>query len=291
MKGISMITLLTALNIAGICQPNNPIFTGGNGDGWANNSYRQPANNIYNGGNGDGWANNIYRQPANNIYNGGNGDGWVKHNYLQPVNNIYNGGNGDGWSSAHITIILPVSFLFFTASKKNERAVFITWRTSQEINSSYYEVQRSKDAIVYTNIGRVDAAGTAGVARDYNFTDQEPMKGMNYYRLKQVDLDGNFVYTPVRLVRFEEKSNEFVKYYPNPTAGVLNIQVTVQMKAEAKIINVFNAAGEVVSQTKTGPSNSGIIQVDLSRYTNGIYFIQIKTATTNSVQRIILQRQ
>lgn len=269
MKHIIITVLLAILSIAGMCQPsNNAIFTGGNGDGWSGNSYRQPANNIYNGGNGDGWANNSYRQPANNIYNGG---------------------SGDGWGSAYLPATsLPVSFLYFTASQKNERAIVLAWKSSREINSSYFEVQKSNDGILYMAIGRIAAAGATGVATDYNFTDQEPINGPNYYRLKQVDLDGRFVYTPSRLVRFEERSNALVKYYPNPTTGILNILVTGQLKTEAKIINVFNATGEVIWQLKAGLTNLGVIPVDLSGFTKGIYFIQVKTATTNSVERIVL---
>jgi len=57
---------------------NNPIFAGGAGDGWANNSYlQQEANNIFSGGSGDGWASNGFQQPENNIFTGGFGDGWA----------------------------------------------------------------------------------------------------------------------------------------------------------------------------------------------------------------------
>lgn len=65
------------LTISDAYSQNNPIFNGGNADGWAGKSYHQPLNSIYNGGNGDGWAIGNFNQPSNHIYNGGIGDGWV----------------------------------------------------------------------------------------------------------------------------------------------------------------------------------------------------------------------
>src|SRR5690349_20857637 len=108
MKNIFITIFLTILSIAGICQSvNNPIFTGGPGNGWAS------------------------------------------HNYLQPANNIFNGGSGNGWGRVYLPLTpVPVTLLYFLASQKNGQAVLLTWKTSREINSSYFEVQRSNDALV-----------------------------------------------------------------------------------------------------------------------------------------------
>lgn len=75
-QGLLIALLCAVFNCAA---QNNPIFSGGPGDGWASNNHlQQEANNIFTGGSGDGWASNNYQQPESNIFLGGAGDGWAK---------------------------------------------------------------------------------------------------------------------------------------------------------------------------------------------------------------------
>lgn len=269
-------------------QNGGNIFRGGIGDGWASRNYVQQSNNIFTGGIGDGWASRNYIQQSKNIFTGGIGDGWDTKNYIQSSFNIFLGGIGDGWASTYRPQgPLPVTFLSFTATRQ-QSGVLVNWKTSQEINSDYFEVERSIDAVNFISIGRVKAAGFSNVALDYRFTDAQPEKGLNYYRLKQVDLDNRLVYTPARLVRFDGVETGSVKYFPNPTQGLLNIELTGDMVKEAKVINISNAAGIVVDQIKIGNNNNSIITLDMIRHPKGVYFIQIKSGTINSTQRIIL---
>lgn len=89
----------------------NNIFTGGSGDGWNVAAYAQASINLFNGGNGDGWAKTAFTQSGSNIFTGGNGDGWTKTSFLQAGNGIFNGGNGDGW---HYTNFLQAGKSIFT---------------------------------------------------------------------------------------------------------------------------------------------------------------------------------
>ncbi len=266
------------------------IFTGGTGDGWNNTSYIQAGNNIFTGSNGDGWNFTSFLQSGNAIFIGGDGDGWDKTSFLQAGNNIFTGGIGDGWSSTYIPMgPIPVNFLYFNAQKQGQTSSLLSWKTAQEVNSAYFDLERSTDALNYTYIGRVNAAGNSQIPVSYFFTDNQPANGMNYYRLKQVDIDGRFIYTPSRLVRFSDLNAGAVKYFPNPTNGFLNIELSEAIKKESKVINISNAAGIVVNQLKLGSNANPIFKVDLSSYPKGIYFVQVKTASTNSTQKIVLQ--
>lgn len=277
-------------NRAIFSQSVNNIFTGGAGDGWDRTSFSQSANGIFNGGNGDGWDKAAYAQAANGIFNGGNGDGWDRTAYSQPGSNIFFGGAGDGWASAYRPMApLPVTLLYFTAKKGTATSSLLEWKTSQEINSSHFEVERSNDAITFNKIGRVAAAGNSSVGIAYSFTDNNPMAGNNYYRLKQYDLDGRFTYTPARLVRFDEINSATVKYYPNPTKGMLTIEINDVSRNEAKVINITNAAGVVIDQLRLPAANNRLTEINMSRYPKGTYFVQLRTATINNTQRIILQ--
>ena len=114
------------------------------------------------------------------------------------------------------------------------------------------------------------------------------MPGNNYYRLKQVDLDGRSVYTPARLVRFNESADANIRYYPNPTHGVLYIELPVA-DIDQMVINITNAAGIVVNQFRLSSITNRTIPVDLTKYPKGIYFVQTISKNYNSTQRVILQ--
>jgi Secretion system C-terminal sorting domain len=271
-------------------QTENNIFTGGFGDGWDSAIFAQPVNNIFNGGSGDGWDKTSFAQTVNNIFNGGNGDGWDKTSFAQPMNNIFFGGQGDGWANTYRPMgPLPVTLLYFEAEKKSALTALLTWETTQEINTSKFEVESSNDAITYNKIGSVQAAGNSAINKKYQFVDNNPIVGLNYYRLKQIDIDNRFIYTPTRVLQFKQLDAATVKYYPNPTNGILTIELATANSNELRVVNICNAAGAVINQLKIAANAGSKMQIDLSKYAKGIYFIQVKTATVNSTERIILK--
>jgi hypothetical protein len=176
--------------------------------------------------------------------------------------------------------------LDFTAIKQGPLAL-VQWKTATEINSGYFDLERSDDAINFVYIGRITAAGNSSREINYSFTDHQPLNGVNYYRLKQVDLNGHVIYSPSRMLRFENGIGGAIKYYPNPTHGIVTIEITPLMQQQPMVINISNAWGIVVDQLKIRASASYILQVNLSRFAKGTYFIQVKTNISNSVQRII----
>ena len=268
---------------------SSSIFLGGIGDGWNKSANAAPSNSIFSGGNGDGWNKPGNAAPSNNIFIGGNGDGWSNALRIAPSNNIFFGGRGDGWSSVYRPQgPLPVTLLFFTARKQTATSALVEWKTSQEINSASFDVERSNDAVRFTKIGNLAAAGNSSLPISYNFSDNNPAKGMNYYRLKQIDVDGRFVYSPARLVMYDGLNAAMVNYYPNPTNGILFIELSSVNINEATIINITNASGVVVNQYKISSISGNKIQIDLSRYAKGTYFIQVRTPTLNSTQRVVL---
>ncbi len=277
-------------NKTSFAQSSSAIFNGGAGDGWNKTSFLQAGNAIFSGGNGDGWTNTTFLQPGNAIFGGGIGDGWNNTSFLQAGNNIFTGGIGDGWSSTYRPQApLPVKYSYFTAVKQGSSASLLRWETQFENNSSYFDVERSTDAINFQYIGKVMAAGFSSSPVTYHFIDHAPASGFNYYRLKQVDRDGSIEYSPARLVRFDGLDAGSVRYYPNPTRGMLQIDVSAVLNKEIRIITITNAAGIVVQQFIPRLSNDSKIDVNLGNMPKGIYFIQLKMGSFNSTQRIVLQ--
>jgi hypothetical protein len=272
----------------GQLQPAVNIFSGGIADGWTFGSYQSSLQHIYNGGDGHGWQAAIYLQPGNAIFNGGVGDGWHFDTAISIDLNIYAGGAGDGWANTYKPMgSLPVTFLSFTANKKDGNAALLQWQTSQEINSSHFDLERSDDAVHFTFIGRVNAAGNSNQIMQYSFIDHNPMRGQNYYRIRQVDIDGRQTITPVRMLAFQSAAGS-IKYFPNPTHGVLNVEIPADMQDEPKLINIVNVSGVMVNQLQL-KGTGHLISLDFSRYPKGVYFVQFKNSRVNSTQRIVLQ--
>lgn len=292
-------------------QPSNNIFTGGSGDGWNKLSFTQPSDNIFKGGIKDGWARDSFNQPVVNIFNGGNDDGWSIVKYSQegnPIfgggigdgwnfqlsgstdNSIFIGGIGDGWSSTYRPMgPLPVTLAYFTAAKMDESSAILKWSYSGQMDASSFEIERSGDAILFLNIGKVMPPENSSNMAESHFTDNNPIKGINYYRLKIIDKDGRITFSPSRMVRFANEMNYVIKLYPNPTTGLVNISLPAESLNDYKVINITNVAGVVMDQIKIAANGNALITLNLSRYPKGIYMIHLKSRLVNSAQKIVLQ--
>lgn len=133
-------------------------------------------------------------------------------------------------------ILLPVHWLDFQATKQNTTTQ-LDWTTNEEINNLGFEVLRSSNGQAYEKIGWVDAATVPNSINVYQFIDLAPKRGTNYYRLKQLDLDGHFDYSPVRWVIFKNP-NFTVVITPIPAKDFLNIEIqTLEPSSQIKILD------------------------------------------------------
>lgn len=116
---------------------------------------------------------------------------------------------------------LPVTLLSFTAETSGENIVKLNWSTVQEQNAGYFGIERSKDAKAFAEIAKVSAKGDSYEINSYFHTDETPMSGRSYYRLRRVDLDGSYTYSRIVSVRTSGRDAP----YPNPAPhGVFRIE-------------------------------------------------------------------
>lgn len=269
---------------------SNNLFYGGAGDGMGTGENGISFNNIFVGGNGDGFSYQTNAAAAHNIFLGGDGDGFSYHTNAATANNIFLGGDGDGWYSIYRPLgPLPVLYNYFLASKLNDRTALLKWETEQEFNNAYFEVERSVDGLYYYKLANVSAAGNSQIPIAYSFIDYEPKVGKNFYRIKQVDVNGSFTYTESRLLHFNADGAGTIKYYPNPTQGKLTIEFPQEIYIQTKSIKLFSASGALIKQMSVAANSDKYLPLDLSKYNKGVYFIQIKTSTNLSTLRIILE--
>ena len=167
--------------------------------------------------------------------------------------------------------LLPVEYLSFTAQKDNT-ASKLDWITTQEIDNDHFDVERSVNGIHFTKIGEVVGNGTVNTQSDYQFYDKAPYKGVNYYRLKQCDYDGDYEYSEIRSVEFT--SNYDLLMQPNPTSGVFTVSLSGDSyRNDGQYeITILNLQGEIV-RTFDYENNT---EIDISGLTDGMYLVRVE---------------
>ncbi|HEY0977937.1 MAG TPA: T9SS type A sorting domain-containing protein [Flavobacteriales bacterium] len=170
-------------------------------------------------------------------------------------------------------LVLPVEFLSFEAFPQ-ERSVDLAWATGSERNSSHFVVERSTDVQHFTPIGTVAAAGNSVARIDYTFTDPHPMKGANYYRLRQVDLDGSVDYSSTVVAVFDASASGPV-VYPNPATEEIQVVADVPIDGPVMYL-VMDATGRPLhSEIVSAQRGRAMHDLDLRALASGSYLLHM----------------
>lgn len=214
--------------------------------------------------------NGTYSYPSTDVqvYNGVATQGYYLECTVTGFSEFYVG-SGPG-------IILPLRLLNFTAQKAPGGAL-LGWKTADMVGVKGFEVQRSTDGIHYTPQGFVPATA----ADRYSFSQPLTASGTYYYRLRMVDMDGRFTYSPVRMVSVNSAATVLV--YPSPATTQLHI---VTSSAAGFRYRVLDAAGRQVLQ---GTSVQAAIVVPLTSLQTGLYIVETEADGVKTVQRIVKQ--
>ncbi len=165
--------------------------------------------------------------------------------------------------------ILPVEWLSFYGERR-EDDIYLIWETAEEENVDRFEIEKSIDGYEFIKIGEVNPAGNGGL-NSYQFIDRGAQISSIYYRIKEVDFDGNADYTDI--IRIEQPSIEVVTY-PNPLKDKLNIQLGRKVtKLELVLMDI---SGSVFLKTNESFSNpQSIYTLNTEGLNNGIYLLSI----------------
>ncbi len=170
---------------------------------------------------------------------------------------------------------LAISLLSFDAIKQVKK-VLLQWNTDNETDVAKFIVERSADGTAYSTIGEVIAFNRNGI-NTYNLTDAQPLSGLNFYRLKIMNKDGSFHYSPVRKINFATATDD-ITVYPNP---VKDDKVFIVSSGNCNTAIMYDATGKMIkSYLLQGRNNT----LNTKGVAKGIY--QLKIFTDNSVQTI-----
>jgi hypothetical protein len=177
---------------------------------------------------------------------------------------------------------LPVVLTALTAQAVQNRDALLTWTTASEVNSAYFEVERSLNGTSYTKIGQLAAKGNSTIASNYTFTDANVAAratGAVYYRLRQVDLDATASYSPVRTVSFTKVAAVALSLYPNPAQNATTLDVSALPATGTYQVLVLDATGRAVRTVSVG---GGQLQtLSLTDLASGTYQVLVTGTLAN----------
>lgn len=199
---------------------------------------------------------------------------------LNDINGNFYIGSTDALASP-----LPITLQTFTATPQNDQ-VLLQWTTAGEEDNDYMAVERSADGQRFTEIGRVPGVGTTTEPQTYRLMDTQPLPGVSYYRLRQVDFDGVFEYFPVVSVRRDGGADLQLAAFPNPAADQIRIQWSPEQN-ETAVLRLFDLNGREVSQYTTGDDYFDLPVRELPR---GVYLLQVVRGRQTQSLRIQVGR-
>ncbi len=179
---------------------------------------------------------------------------------------------------------LPVELIDFSTSLENEK-VKLEWTTASEKDSKHFEVQKSNDGVDFETISQMDAAGNSDTKIDYLAYDEKPFLGDNYYRLKQVDLDGKFKYSAVEVVRF---SNSPIEIFPTLLTGDEPLKVLFSENTTDLRLQVFSIQGQLLHTALLSGENGQQEELWLDDLHNGTFIVQASNGILHVSKRIVV---
>jgi hypothetical protein len=184
------------------------------------------------------------------------------------------------------TSTLPVELVNFN-TEKSESEVELTWQTVSELNNEGFSVLHSTDGESWNEIDFVPGFGTTTEMNAYQLLHRDPLNGMNYYRLQQVDIDGKTSLSDVRSVRFDRINA--ISVVPNPSKGVFFITLNTDLFGKEVVLQLLDTKGTVVLESKEIVELNNTISIDGSNLNSGVYLIRVSDATTTRIERMVIK--
>lgn len=187
---------------------------------------------------------------------------------------------------------LPVEMSMFTASVTGTN-VRLRWETATEISNYGFDIERSTDKSTWSKIGFIPGSGNSNSTKNYSYTDDTtPVNGKLYYRLKQLDTDGQYEYSKILEVNLGTPA-EFAlnQNYPNPFNPSTTISFSVPVSGYVSLA-IFNLLGEKVAEpiNKVIDAGNYTVDFDASCLSSGLYFYTLKAGEYTAVKKMVLTK-
>lgn len=193
-----------------------------------------------------------------------------------------NHGNGDCWVVKLAAVTVPLNILSFSATQQNNNTL-LQWQTANEINTSHFNIQRSKNGTEFTTVGKTNAAGSGD--NKYSYTDNN-IAELNaktvYYRLQNIDKDGSYTYSKIVQIIYNIQHLTF-NIYPNPAKD--RVYINGNNINEIRVTD--NSGKMVLYKTFNGANN---VQLNIATLAKGLYIVQVKDSKGNvGVEKLVVE--
>jgi hypothetical protein len=179
---------------------------------------------------------------------------------------------------------LPLNFISFEA-KKDENIVNLKWTTTDEVNVSGFNIERSIDGHNFQSIGSMRSMGISGL-NNYTSKDISPAAGLNFYRIKEIDQDGKFMYSVIRSIQMD--GNAFVSVYPNPSTDYKVYVDLKKLPSDKYVVTVHDVSGHAIYSYQS-QSGQRIIPLDLNgKVRKGVYIINVTANNFAAQQKVFI---
>lgn len=173
---------------------------------------------------------------------------------------------------------VPVEFGKFYLERSGKADVIVNWETASELNNAYFEIERSIDGSNFEKVNQVASKnGNSQSLQVYASIDANLSPALYYYRIKQVDFDGNYAYSTIRTINLTtENALNINSIYPNPFTNELNVNLNLAAPSSVEVV-VLDINGRTVSAiTVNAKEGINTVKVNTTELVNGVYFVTIK---------------
>jgi hypothetical protein len=182
---------------------------------------------------------------------------------------------------------VPVEFYEFKVSRKGEDAAYIQWSTASETNNEKFLVERSVDGLNYTTIATIAGAGNSVSVQNYTMLDPSLEPRTYYYRIKQVDFDGKYSYSVVRILNLNSNLVAQPEIYPVPFNGDLKVKMELDTESETELKILDMNGKTVLRKSFEGTKGTNIFNLNTTQLTSGVYFLEISNGGTVYSEKIV----
>lgn len=184
--------------------------------------------------------------------------------------------------------VLPIELVSFEA-KKSDNHTTLNWQTATETNNRAFQIERSPDAQNWETLDQIAGAGTSFENKKYSWIDRQPLEGTSFYRLRQIDYDGQFSLSPVRKV--ERTGGIVFTVFPNPTVSSTTVKTISATEGEA-LIDLIDATGRYVGTANfLLQKGENLLEMPLGGMPGGWYTLVYSAANGKFSQRIFIKSE
>ena len=179
---------------------------------------------------------------------------------------------------------LPIELLNFYAEINYNNYVQLTWQTLTETNNEYFTIERSENGLNWVEVIDIESKNPNSLSLlSYSTIDNNPYNGISYYRLKQTDFDGQFSYSQIRSVNIKGLERLEAGVFPNPSEDHITLEGS---PIELEHVKIYNHLGQDVTlHTLIMERSEQKLVIDLSRLSDGAYYIKTKTTAKKVYKR------